>query len=251
MAEPRSDEEGIRREIVQVCRLMYARGLIAATDGNVSARLDGGRLVTTPSGVPKGLLTEADLVTVDTAGRPLSPGARELPNPSAEIRMHLEIYRQRPDVAAVVHAHPPITTALTVAGVSLAPCVLPETLVNVGTIVTTRYATPTSAEVPEVIRDLVRRHDALVLDRHGAVTMGSTPLEAYCRMEKVENTAYVLYIARQLGQVKILPLEEIRRLVEKRREILGAADPRVMPACEACGACDGFAEGANPQAQVP
>jgi L-fuculose-phosphate aldolase len=154
--------------------------------------------------------------------------------------MHLEVYRQRPDVGSVVHGHPPIATALTVAGVSLAPCVLPETLVTVGTIVTTAYATPTSADVPEVVRWLIRRHDALVLDRHGAVTLGGTALEAYARLEKVENTAQVLAVAHQLGRVKLLPRDEIRRLVEVRRQHLGPEGAeRAAPDCAACGACEG------------
>jgi len=190
----RADQEGesgteraLRREIVQVCHLMHQRQLIAATDGNVSARLQDGLLLTTPSGLCKGLLEEEDLVVLDAAGAVVEQRTARGLRPSAEVRMHLEIYRQRPDVRAVVHAHPPVTTAMTVAGISLAPCVIPETLVTLGTIVTTEYATPTSAGVPDVVRDLIRRHDALVLDRHGAVTVGRSVLEAYARMEKVEN----------------------------------------------------------------
>lgn len=237
--EQRPGEDDLRREVVSVCRLMYARGLIAATDGNVSVRLGEELLLTTPSGLCKGLLDEGDLVVTDMEGHvaegPSRPGLR----PSAEIRMHLEIYRQRPDVCAVVHAHPPVTTALTVAGVSLAPCVVPETLVTIGTIVTTAYATPTSARVPEVVREPIRSHDALVLDRHGAVTVGRSALEAYARMEKVENTAQVLATARMLGRVQILPLDEIRVLVAARREHVGD-HARALPDCRACGACEGL-----------
>jgi len=235
------DDRTIGGSIVQVCRLMYARGLIAATDGNVSARLDAERLITTPSGQCKGLLTVEDLIITDMSGRQLRPraGSNGL-RPSAELRLHLEVYRQRKDVNAVVHAHPPITTALTVAGVSLAPCILPETLVTLGTIVTTEYATPTSAQGPEVIRDLILDHDALVLDRHGAVTVGAGVLDAYAKMEKVENTAVVLATARQLGKVKTLPLDEIRRLTAMRRAYLGPGRCFSGPDCGACGACEGF-----------
>ena len=234
-----SREQALRRDIVRVCRLMYDRGLIAATDGNVSARLGEGLLLTTPTGVPKGLLVEEDLVVTDLDGRVVAAGAGG-GRPSAEMRLHLEVYRQRPDVGAVVHAHPPVTTALTVAGVSLAPCVIPETLVNLGTIVTTAYATPTSAQGPEVVRDLVGTHDALVLDRHGAVTVGRGPLDAYGKMEKVENTAVVLATARQLGRVQILPLDEIRRLVAMRRQHLGLSEAAAAPDCARCGACPGL-----------
>ncbi len=234
-------EQALRAEIVRACRLMYARGLIAATDGNVSARLGADLLLATPSGVPKGLVEEEDLVATDLQGQPIAgePHPRGY-RASAELRLHLEAYRRRPEVRAVVHAHPPVTTALTVAGISLAPCVIPETLVNLGTIVTTEYATPTSAQGPVVIRELIGRHDALVLDRHGAVTVGLSVMDAYAKMEKVENTAAVLATARQLGEVRILPLGEIRRLVEMRAQALGIAPSEAAPDCARCGACPGY-----------
>jgi len=234
------DERALRTEIVRVCRLMHERGLIAATDGNVSTRLGEEHLLTTPTGVPKGLLREEDLVITDLQGQVVPGGAHDGARPSAELRLHLEAYRLRPDVVAVVHAHPPMTTALTVAGVSLAPCVIPETLVNLGTIATTAYATPTSEQGPQVIRALIGTHDALALDRHGAVTEGQSPMDAYGKMEKVENTAVVLAAARALGQVKILPLDEIRRLVAMRREHLGLSAEAAAPDCARCGACPGF-----------
>ncbi len=235
-------EHALRGTIVRACHLMYARGLIAATDGNISARLGDVLLVTTPSGVPKGFVTEDDLVVTDLQGQSL-PDRAPHPSgyrPSSELRLHLEVYRQRPDVGAVVHAHPPITTALTVAGVSLAPCVVPETLTNLGTIVTAAYATPTSAQGPVAIRDLIGRHDALVLDRHGAVTVGSTVMDAYAKMEKVEHTAVVLAAARLLGQVRVLPLDEIGRLVAMRAQHLGLPVGLAVPDCKRCGACPGY-----------
>jgi len=235
-------ETALRSEIVQVCHLLHARGYIAATDGNVSARLGEALLLTTPSGVPKGLITADDLVITDRNGQAPDGGAFPArgPRPSSELRLHLEVYRQRLDVGAVVHAHPPISTALTVAGVSLAPCVLPETLVNLGTIVTTAYATPSSVQGPVVIRDLIGSHDALVLDRHGAVTVGASALDAYARMEKVENTAVVLATARTLGTLRILPLDEIGRLVEIRAQHLGVPVALAAPDCARCGACPGY-----------
>jgi len=233
-------EQALREEMIQVCRLLYQKNLIAAVDGNVSARLGESYLLTTPSGLCKGLMRPEDLVVTDLSGQ-LAPEEVAPHNglkPSAELRLHLEIYRQRPDVCAVVHAHPPITTALTVAGVSLAPCVLPETLVTLGTILTTEYATPTSAQVPVVVRELIQDHDALVLDRHGAVTVGRSLIDAYAKMEKVENTAVVIATARLLGRVKTLPVEEVRRLSARRSEHLGRSYKG--PDCELCGACEGL-----------
>lgn len=238
----RNDERTIRQEIVEVCRLMYGRHLIAASDGNVSVRWGEDYVMTTPSGLYKGLLRPEDMVVTDLNGRPApeSVAPHNGYGPSAELRLHLEAYRQRPDVRAVVHAHPPITTALTVAGVSLAPCILPETLVTLGTIVTTAYATPTTAQGPEVIRPYIRDHDALVLDRHGAVTVAEHVFGAYAHMEKVENTAEVILAARQLGRVKTLPLDEVRRLSAMRDAVLRPGRAFAGPDCHLCGACEGL-----------
>jgi len=238
----RSEERTIRQEIVEVCRLMYQRHLIAASDGNVSARWGEDYLITTPTGRYKGFLRPEEMVVTDLEGQ-LAPGDVAPHNghrPSAELRLHLEVYRQRPDVRAVVHAHPPITTALTVAGVSLAACVLPETLVTLGQIVTTQYATPTSAQGPEVIRPYIRDHDALVLDRHGAVTVGDSVFSAYAHMEKVENTAEVIMMARLLGHVKTLPVDEVRRLSAMRDAALRPGRTFAGPDCDLCGACEGL-----------
>ena len=241
MTTDRACESALRRDIVEVCRLLYDKDLIAATDGNVSVRWGERWLLTTPSGLCKGLIEPQDLVVTDLEGEiaPDEVAPRNEYKPSAELRAHLEAYRQRPDIRAVVHAHPPITTALSVAGVSLSPCVLPETLVNIGTIVTTDYATPTSDQVPVVIRELIRDHDALVLDRHGALTVGGSLMEAYARMEKVENTALVIQVARTLGRVKTLPADEVRRLSAKRDEMLGPDRTFAGPDCGLCGACEG------------
>jgi len=237
----RSTEAALREEIAQVCHLLYQKNMIPATDGNVSARWGEEWLITTPSGVPKGIIAPDDLVVCDLAGQ-LAPEAvapARGRRASSEVRAHLEAYRQRPDVHAVVHAHPPITTALTVAGVSLAPCILPETLVNLGTIVTTRYATPTSEQVPVVMRDLIGDHDALVFDRHGALTVGRTVMDAFSKMEKVENTAQVILAARQLGRVMTLPLDEIRKLSAKRDALLAPERRFPGPDCALCRACPG------------
>ncbi|OGO05585.1 MAG: hypothetical protein A2Y73_02290 [Chloroflexi bacterium RBG_13_56_8] len=238
----RASERALRREVVEVCRLMHARNLVAATDGNVSVRWGEAYLITTPSGLRKGLLKRKDLIVTDMTGdlAPEEVAPRNGRSPSSELRLHLEIYRQRPDVRAVVHAHPPITTALTVAGVSLAACVLPETLITLGTILTTEYATPSSEQGPVVVRELIREHDALVLDRHGAVTVGKSPLDAYGKMEKVEHTAFVILAARSLGRIKTLPLEEVRRLSAIRDAWLGPDRKYEGPNCDLCGACEGL-----------
>ncbi|HUW59336.1 MAG TPA: class II aldolase/adducin family protein [Planctomycetota bacterium] len=202
-------EEELRKEIAAVCRRIYAKGFVAANDGNVSARLDAGRILMTPSGMSKGDVTPECLVVCDLAGNKLSGDGK----PTSEVLLHLAVYEARSNLNAVVHAHPPYATALTVAGVSLAEPVLPEVAVTFGKIPTAEYATPASPEGPEVIRKLIGRFDAMLLDRHGTLTAGRTVWEAYFRLEKVEHAAQVVFLAHQLGQVRTLTPDEITRLV--------------------------------------
>lgn len=235
----RQKELALREEAVRVCRLMWEKGFVSASDGNVSVRLDKNHLLTTPTGVSKGFLSPSDVVLIDMQGQTVrQPGmGRNLPQPSSEILLHLEVYRQRPDVQAVVHAHPPLAIAFTIAGISLAQCVLPEVVINLGSIPTTAYATPSSSEGPVVIRELIRDHDALIIDRHGSVTVGPTLFEAYMKLEKLEHLAHVTLAARQLGRVTELPPEEVRKLVAVRRKTLGLPPEYEGPGCVSCGAC--------------
>ena len=213
-------EQDARQEIVRVCRLLWERGYVAATDGNVSLRLGPNTLLATPSGVSKGFLTPEQLVLTDLTGAPL-PDERQTVaqlRPSSELRMHCEAYRQRPDIRAVVHAHPPIATACTVAGVSLTEGVLPEVIVGLGGIPTARYARPSSFQGAEAIRGLIAEHDALLLDHHGSLTVGKTAFEAYLKLEKVENAAQVYLAAQQLGGIRRLPPEEVLGLMAIHRQ---------------------------------
>jgi L-fuculose-phosphate aldolase len=206
----RVEEETARREIVRACRRMYERGYIAGTDGNVSVRLSDDTLLVTPSGVHKGDLVETDLVLTDPKGGPLSSKGRR---PTSEILMHLLCYEIRAEVRAVVHAHPVSAVALALSGVSLANCILPESCLSLGFILTAPYATPGTEEVPGSLRDLVARADAVLLDRHGSLTIGPSLTVAYNRLESVEHTAKITLAARTLGDVR--PLSE--RSVEKLR----------------------------------
>jgi L-fuculose-phosphate aldolase len=202
-------ERQLRLDMVAVGRLLYEKNLIVATDGNVSIRLPRGRLLSTPSGANKGLMKPADLIITDMKGKKISgPG-----KPTSELRLHLAIYEARPDVAAVVHAHPPVATAFTVAGVSLADFVIPEAVFTLGSIPTSEYATPASEQGPLVIKKLIHSCDAVILDRHGAVTCGPDVWDAFKKMEKVEHAALVNWYARQLGKVKVLPPDEVEKLM--------------------------------------
>jgi len=235
----RQHEAALREEIARVCRLMWEKGFVAATDGNVSVRLGKDRVLVTPSGMSKGFLSPSDVVVTDMDGNPVrsfSHGNNKR-KPTSEIVLHLEVYRRRPDVHAVVHAHPPLAVAFTIAGISLAQCILPEVVINLGAIPTTAYATPSTAEGGDVIRELIADHDALILDRHGSVTVGTTLFDAYMKLEKVEHLARVTLAARQLGRVGLLPQEEVHKLVQMRREKLGLPPDYQGPGCVQCGAC--------------
>jgi len=212
-------ESSIRQEIVEAGRRLYAAGLVAATDGNISARLPGDHLVVTPAGSCLGDLRAEQLIVValHTAGQRcggLLPARRQ---PTSELSMHLCAYAERPEIGAVVHAHPPTVTAFTVAGRSLDQPVLPEIVLSFGAIPTAPYATPSTAEGAAVIRGLIRGHDVVVLDRHGAVAVGQDPLDAFRRIEKLEHAARVLFLAHQLGRIQTLPADEVAALTAMSR----------------------------------
>lgn len=206
-----SDSE-LRTFICEIGRRMYARNLVAATDGNISVRLGEDRFLCTPSGVSKGFMQPDDLVVANASGE-LVEGTGKV---TSEIFTHLAAYEERPEINAVVHAHPPTAVGLSVAGVSMTEPVLPEVLASIGGIPCTEYATPGTIEGASVIRELIRECDAVMLDRHGAVTVGETLLDAYLKMEKVEHAAESLLVACQLGDVRRLTREEIEKLYEAR-----------------------------------
>jgi L-fuculose-phosphate aldolase len=237
----RLSEHEMRQEMVRVGRLMWERGYVAATDGNLSARLGGDRLLVTASGLSKGFLSSDNLVVIDLDGDPVSSYRGRGLRPSSEISMHLEVYRQRPDVGAVVHAHPPLATAFSIAGVSLARCVIPEVIVTMGAIPTAEYATPGTAEVSASIRQAIQDYDALILAHHGSLTVGHTLWEAYMRLEKVEHTAEITLAAQQLGRVNTLSSQQVDKLMEKRRDLLQREGRDICEGCTVCLMGDGVA----------
>ena len=228
-----------RQEIVKIGRLMYEKGFISSSDGNISARLGRDRLLITPSGLHKGFLDPGELVIVDLEGK--QTGTRSISNrhlkPTSELPLHLEAYRQRPDIGAVVHAHPPITIALSIAGIPMADCLLPEVIVFLGLIPTTEYATPSSTESIQAIQDLIRGHDALVLQRHGSMTVGDSVMQAFMRLETVEQNARIAFMLAQLGIRNLLPAEEIVKLLKQRSELGLTKEGEADAFCEQCGVC--------------
>lgn len=230
-----TDEFQLRQEIVKIGRMMYEKDLILASDGNISARLGHGRFLLTPSGLHKGLLEPDQLIIVNEAGKKIG-GPRGL-NPTSELPMHLESYRVRPDVTAVVHAHPPYAVTLSIAGISMADCLLPEAIVFLGTIPTTNYATPSSEENAQLVREYIGSHDGIVLQRHGSLTVGTSPMQAFMRLETLERNAQIGYLLAQLGVHNPMPPEDVQTLLQMRQKMGLSRPGELEQFCEQCGVC--------------
>ncbi|WP_298818531.1 class II aldolase/adducin family protein [Chloroflexus sp.] len=213
-------EMTLRAEMVHCGRLLYERGLIVAGDGNLSARLPDGSILMTPAGLAKGMLQVDDLVVVDLDGHLLrgAPGRQ----PSSERYLHLFVYRQRSDIMACVHAHPPTAVGATLAGVSLAEPLLPEALIALGPIPTAPYALTGTPEMGEAIAPFVADHEAILLAYHGALTYGVTLMQAFHRMEQIEHCARALLAAHLFGGARPLPSERLAELAEVRRAFRAA-----------------------------
>lgn len=218
-----ANEEQLRAAIVAAGRISYERGLLTANDGNISVRMPDDTILITPSGLCKGRLEPDDLLIVDLEGRLVQPARDPALKATSEQPMHLEVYRQRPDVRAVLHAHPPFTTALTVAQKPLRNDVLPEVLLLMGAIPVTDFALPASPEDALVIRELIRDYDAVVLRQHGSLTVGKHLDEALINLERMEHVAKVLALAEMMGQVTPLPAEMLPHLHALRATLTGKA----------------------------
>lgn len=217
-------EAQLRVDMVEVGRRMYARGYTASNDGNISVRLDAARLLMTPRSVCKGFMDPSMMCITDLDGVKLA-GDRD---PSSEIQMHLEVYRQRSDVNAVVHAHPPVATAFAVAGIPLDRAVLAEVVTTLGSVPIAEYATPSTKALPEAVRKYVKAHDGMLLANHGALTLGSDLFSAYFKMETIEHFANISFVARMLGGERLLSREEVVRL-QGLRGMYGISSP--APIC--------------------
>ena len=232
-------ESQLRADIVEVGRRLYDRRYTAANDGNISVRLGTDRLLMTPKGVCKGFMSPDMMCVTNLDGRKLE-GDRD---PSSEMLMHLEVYRQRPDVQAVVHAHPPTATGFAVAGIPLDRAVLAEVLTTLGSIPIAAYATPSTQELPDAVRKYIRAHDGMLLANHGALTVGSDLYSAYYKMETIEHFATISLVARVLGRENLLAREEVLRLQELRGTY-GIKAP--APICADPAEGGGGDEGADP-----
>lgn len=204
----------IKEQICDVCHKMWQLGWVAANDGNVSVKLEDGTFLATPTGISKSFITPEKLVRIDAAGEILE--AKEGYRPSSEIKMHLRCYQERGDVGAVLHAHPPTATGFAVAHVHLDRYAMIETVAALGSIPVTPYGTPSTYEVPEAIAPYLKEHDAMLLENHGALTVGTDVVNAYYKMETVELFAKICLNAHLLGGIKEISRENIDKLIELR-----------------------------------
>lgn len=206
----------LREQICDVCHKMWQLGWVAANDGNVSARLEDGTFLATPTGMSKSFITPEKLVRIDAEGNVLegAPGLR----PSSEIKMHLRCYQERPDVNSVLHAHPPTATGYAVAHKALDEYSMIETVIAIGSVPVTPYGTPSTYEVPEAIAPYLGEHDVVLLMNHGALAVGADVTTAYYRMETLELFAKISLTAHLLGGAKEISRENIDRLISMRQQ---------------------------------
>lgn len=218
------NETELRACICEIGRRLYARNIVAATDGNISVRVAPDRFLCTPSGAAKGFMQPHEIVVADARGK-LVEGEGKV---SSEFLTHLAAYSQRDDISAVVHAHPPTAVACTLAGVSMEELILPEVVFVVGAVPTAPYATPGTPEGAESVRALVAKCDALLMDRHGALTLGTSLMDAFYKMEKIEHSAQILLAARMMGEPQRLSEDELERIWQAR-ELYGATGRIYLP----------------------
>jgi L-fuculose-phosphate aldolase len=209
------------REIVGVCRRLYEAGLVAGQDGNVSVRLSSDVILITPAGLSKVDVRDDQLVMIDGAGRVIQGGTA-----SSEHEMHLRIYAHRPDVMAVVHAHPPVATGFGVAGLDFMDDVLPETIFQLGGVPLVPYAAPGTSALGDALEPYLGSHDGFLLANHGATTVGASLRVAHQRMESLEHAARILLAARTLGRVNALAPHEADAL--RRARLASSRASRTM-----------------------
>jgi L-fuculose-phosphate aldolase len=237
------DKAALAQQICDVMRMMYEHEFVVANDGNVSARLPNGNILITASGVLKGYMTPDQVIECDPEGRSLD-GRRV----TTEVKMHVAAYKVRPDIRAVVHGHPIFAVAFSLAGLSLAECTIPEIIVTMGTIPTAPYATPSTYSLPESLAAFLSRGDAVIMERHGVVCIGSDLIDAYKKMEMVEHTAKITHAARTLGSIKPLPPPDVKALLDTRKS-LGIYTKNNL--CDGCGAREVCASPLYPDPATP
>jgi L-fuculose-phosphate aldolase len=220
-------ERELRQDIVDVGRLVYQKGWVAANDGNITIRLDQDRVLCTPTGVSKGMMHPDDLIIVDMQGNKIQ-GRKER---TSEIAMHLTVFNLRPDIRSVVHAHPPVATGYATAGRPLNLALLPEVVIGLGCVPLAAYGLPGTAELTDPLLPYIPKYDAILMGNHGAVCYGEDVYKAFFRMETVEHFARICLVAELLGGPKVLPRLEVEKLFESRTRYGVPSRAGIEPGC--------------------
>ena len=252
------NEFEIKKQICDIGKRIYDRGMVAANDGNISVKISENEFLCTPTGVSKGFMTPEYICKVDRDGKVIqaNPGFK----PSSEIKMHMRVYKERPDVNAVVHAHPMYATGFAIAGIPLTQPIMPEAVIALGCVPIAKYGTPSTEEIPDAVSEHLQYFDAVLLENHGALSFSDSLLNAYHKMESVEFYAKLLYISNQLGGPKELSEAQVQRLYEIRRQFgLSGKHPANLcpnakqgkPSCHGCGGnCNHGAANADMVAEI-
>ena len=207
--------------------MVYAKGWVAANDGNISIRLDQDRILATPTGISKGMMQPDDLIICDLNGNKIE-GRRER---TSEIAMHTTVYQLRPDVQAVVHSHPPVSTGFAAAGKALNLAILPEVVIGLGCVPLADYGLPGTPALTEGMLPYIPNYDALLMANHGAVCYGEDVFKAYFKMETLEHVARITLVAEILGGPKVLPRVEVEKLIDSRSRYGIASRSSGEPGC--------------------
>ncbi|SNX53411.1 class II aldolase/adducin family protein [Thermoanaerobacterium sp. RBIITD] len=210
-------EYEVKKQICEIGKRIYMNGFVAANDGNITVKINDNEIIATPTGVSKGFMTPDMLVKVNMNGEVLSSTGKY--KPSSEIKMHLRVYKERPDVKSVVHAHPPYGTSFAIAGIPLTKPIMPEAVISLGCVPIAEYGTPSTNEIPDAISKYLQNYDALLLENHGALTYGADLISAYYKMESLEFYAKLTFISTLLGGPKELSDSQVARLYEIRQKL--------------------------------
>ncbi len=236
-------EYEIKKQICDIGKRIYDRGMVAANDGNISVKLSDNEFLCTPTGVSKGFMTPDYICKVDAKGNVIQANGNF--KPSSEIKMHMRVYKERPDVQSVVHAHPVYATSFAIAGIPLTQPIMPEAVIALGCVPIAEYGTPSTEEIPDAVSKYLQYYDAVLLENHGALSYSDSLLAAYHKMESLEFYAQLLFQAKQLGGPKELSKEQVKRLYEIRRKFgmtgKHPADvcPNKLAGKESCHGCGG------------
>ncbi len=221
------EESQARKLIIEIGKLLYERSYVVSSDGNISCRLDENTILATPTMTCKGRMTEDGLALTDLDGVALNDKKA-----SSELAMHLLIYKMRPDINAVCHAHPPHGTAFSAAGLAIDAPILSEVILTLGCVPLTNYGTPSTNELTDSMKPFIEHHNALLMANHGAVAYGRDLWEAFDRLETLEHTAKIAILSRALGGANDLPKEAISKLINIREK---AGYLTESARCQSCG----------------